>query len=548
MLVVAAIFSVVWTGTGEARSLKLASWNLEHLADTDREGCRPRTHADYQLLKKYAEQLNADVVAVQEVENEQALARVFDPEKWSIEISGNPDRTPPAKCDKTERVLITQRTGFAIKKGLRYTRNPDVIALDIDSNSRLRYGVDITIDAGTPLRLLSIHLKSGCPAAPAGSKDEDCVMLFRQQKVLKDWVSERARDEIPFVIMGDFNRRLQNEEDFWTGLDDPTHPARDLSLPVKRDTESRCRKEFKQFIDYIVFNTESFAMAKPDSFRVLRFDGEESTFPSDHCPISIELEVRDLENLEPEKKHISTGLKWYRRSAEFPLIARFIYEQAMRRVDTLKQEMGDADNWVVSMDADETIFDNSQGQLENEYLGLGYVAERWKRWEERGAADEVPGAIQFMNHVLRSGGKIAVITNRENDFNEITRGNLVRLGLLDDRRKVCVLGRTELDTEKGNPAEWQQYGYQNDKDRRRRLVRDGNAVGCWASDRDGSVKASWSRPHQIPLWIGDNVLDLPLITQQGARSRGTGSLVFGRDYFLLPNPLYGSWTDNPPSP
>ncbi|UWU82994.1 hypothetical protein N2605_25920 [Bradyrhizobium yuanmingense] len=201
---------------------------------------------------------------------------------------------------------------------------------------------------------------------------------------------------------------------------------------------------------------------------------------------------------------------------------------------------------MVSLDADEAIFDNSLDQLENEYLGLGYVAERWAAWETRGAAKEVPGAIDFINHVLDSGGKIAVITNGDAALEEAARGNLVRLGMRDDRRRVCILGRRVLDTQTGNPDEWQRYGYKNDKDRRRRLISEGNAVGCWSKDLDGSARASWNRPHQFVLGIGDNVLDLPKTTQADARSNGTPTLVFGKDYFLIPNPLYGSWQGNAP--
>jgi hypothetical protein len=103
---------------------------MEHLADSDGEGCRPRNYADYQLLKQYAEILAADVVAVQEVEKEQALARVFDPTVWSLEISRRSDQVPAAPCrDDPDHKLITQRTGFAIRKELRYTRNPDVTAV-----------------------------------------------------------------------------------------------------------------------------------------------------------------------------------------------------------------------------------------------------------------------------------------------------------------------------------------------------------------------------------------------------------------------------------
>jgi hypothetical protein len=45
------------------RALKLASWNMEHLTDTDGEGCRPRKYADYQLLFKQYSESEAQPVA-----------------------------------------------------------------------------------------------------------------------------------------------------------------------------------------------------------------------------------------------------------------------------------------------------------------------------------------------------------------------------------------------------------------------------------------------------------------------------------------------------
>jgi len=542
ILIALALGSAV---TSEANALKLASWNMEHLADSDGEGCRPRQAADYLALRRHADRLAADVIAVQEVENEQALARVFDPEIWSFEVARNPDQEAPRPCAGTaDKTIITQRAGFVIKKHVKYSRNPDLTALDVGDANRHRYGVDITLEAGAPLRLLSVHLKSGCPAGAPGAGD-DCQALFEQQKILKKWIQARAKDAMPFALLGDFNRRLQAEEQFWSGIDAPGDPFMDLSLTVKRDTAARCQPSFNQFIDYIILNPGSLPLLKPDSFQELVYEAG-SPPASDHCPIAVELNVQDVGDLAPQKGQMSTGLKWYRRSAEFPLIARFIYDQAKRRVDAIRARGDDASDWVVSLDADETIFDNSLGQFENEYLGLGYVPERWASWEARGAAREVPGAIEFINHVLSSGGKIAVITNRDADLEEAARGNLVRLGMRDDRRRVCILGRRAIDTQAGNPDEWQRFGYRNDKDRRRRLIGEGHAVGCWSKYADGSARASWSRPHRFVLWIGDNVLDLPKMTQVGARANGTPDLVFGQDYFLIPNPLYGSWQGNAP--
>ena len=544
-LALAAVVAIAITaGSGEASALKLASWNMEHLADTDGEGCRPRNPPDYLALKRHADKLNADVIAVQEVENAEALARVFDPEQWSLEIARNPDQEDARSCaGMADKFIITQRTGFAIRKAVKYSRNPDLTGLDIGNGNRHRYGVDITLEAGVPLRMLSVHLKSGCPTGAPGGSDNDCQVLFEQQRVLKKWVDDRAKDAIPFVLLGDFNRRLQAEEQFWSGIDAPGDPLRDLSLSVRRDAVARCQAAFPQFIDFIIFNPASLALFKTESFQELVYD----TAPaSDHCPIAVELTVPDLGDVAPQKGAMTTGLKWFRRSAEFPLITRYIYEVAARRIDGIRLSASEGPNWVVSLDADETIFENSLGQLENEYLGLGYVAERWKAWEARGAAKEIPGAIDFVNYVLDSGGKIAIISNRDADLEEVARQNLIRLGMRDDRRKVCILGRRAIDTQAVNGEEWQRFGYKNDKDRRRRLLSEGNAASCWSRDTDGSLRASWSRPHKFVLWIGDNILDLPRTTQAEARVSGPPDLVFGKDYFLIPNPLYGSWQNNTP--
>src|SRR5688500_19042066 len=71
-------------GVARAEPLKLASWNIEHLRDTDLEGPNPRTSADYARLAAYVEKLDADIVALQEVEGAEAAARIFDPDEYSF--------------------------------------------------------------------------------------------------------------------------------------------------------------------------------------------------------------------------------------------------------------------------------------------------------------------------------------------------------------------------------------------------------------------------------------------------------------------------------
>src|SRR5829696_8340305 len=143
-------------------TLRLATWNLEHLAAANGEGCRPRTEADYATLRAHADRLGADVIAFQEVENAAAAARVFPADRWTVVMSHRPDRVRDSFCrgEAGPRIRM-QDVGFAIRKGLSFRRNRDLSELGL-GNPDLRWGVDITLRLPKPIRLLAVHLKSGC--------------------------------------------------------------------------------------------------------------------------------------------------------------------------------------------------------------------------------------------------------------------------------------------------------------------------------------------------------------------------------------------------
>lgn len=187
--------------------LRIVSWNLEHLAEADGSGCRPRTEADYAALRALVERMDADVIAFQEVESEAAAQRVFDPSRYTIAMEerlGSPAR--PECRGLGGHYLNRQAVGFAIRRGLEIERHPDLVDLQLGDGD-LRSGVDIEIGrvGGPRLRLLGVHLKSGC-ASGAGS--DACALLFRQIPVLEAWIDARARTGQAFAAIGDFNRRL----------------------------------------------------------------------------------------------------------------------------------------------------------------------------------------------------------------------------------------------------------------------------------------------------------------------------------------------------
>ena len=125
-----------------AQSLKIASWNIAWLETHE---YNKRTADDYVLLAKYAKQLDADIIALQEVESSEYARKVF----------GNDYDYYFSTKDWVQRV------GVAVRKSVGYKVNAiEYKALDV---GKVRYGMDVTLTKGSKkLRLLAVHLKSGC--------------------------------------------------------------------------------------------------------------------------------------------------------------------------------------------------------------------------------------------------------------------------------------------------------------------------------------------------------------------------------------------------
>lgn len=267
------------------RPLKLASWNLEFLAEQDGVGCQPREPADYAAMKRIAESLDADVIAFQEAESVAAAARVFDPARYTIVMEARPG-APSGTCggEHKDKEVIRQAVGFAIRKNLAFERHADVTSLML-GNAQLRSGVDITLrpPGRAPIRLLSVHLKSGCFA---GNEAKACPTLLQQVPALEAWIDAAATGPDRFAVLGDWNRRLALPGDsVWTEIDDGDPENADLRL-ADAGIPPACDPRYDSFIDHIVLDKR--AGAELTSFGETRYAAGEKHF-SDHCPISVTL-------------------------------------------------------------------------------------------------------------------------------------------------------------------------------------------------------------------------------------------------------------------
>lgn len=271
---------------GRRSPLKIASWNLEHLAAADGQGCRPRTEADYALLKRHVAALDADVIAFQEVQDRAAAERVFDPARYTVVMSMRPASGRGGACrGQPDLAIQHQAVGFAVRKGLRWRRHADVTALGL-GDPDLRWGVDLTIDHARPIRLLAVHLKSGCPSGRS-AEDPDCPILFAQASALGDWTDERARKDEAFMVLGDWNRRVSQPGDAFLAAVDDEEPAKARLTIAAGDRSATCDPRYTAFIDHIVAGADAAARIVPGSFEEYVYGGEADEAPSDHCPVSV---------------------------------------------------------------------------------------------------------------------------------------------------------------------------------------------------------------------------------------------------------------------
>jgi endonuclease/exonuclease/phosphatase family metal-dependent hydrolase len=306
------ILAAVSVGVTQAASppLKIATWNLEWFMtpetlraltpactprDAPRDGARrgvpcdvahdlTRSNEDIAAMRRYAQDLGADVIALQEVDGADA-ARLLFPD-YDFCFSGR---------------IAVQNNGFAIRRGLPFACGPDVIDLALADD--VRRGVELELYPGTTrsMRLLSVHLKSGCARDPIDSGKASCTELRRQIAPLEKWIDTQASGQKPFAVLGDFNRDLQNEpggSTLWADIDDANPDGSDLVNTADGQKFQNCMtsQTFSGFIDYIVLGREMARGLVPASFgrEIYRPHDAVRRKLSDHCPVFIRLSVDEI--------------------------------------------------------------------------------------------------------------------------------------------------------------------------------------------------------------------------------------------------------------
>jgi acid phosphatase len=238
-----------------------------------------------------------------------------------------------------------------------------------------------------------------------------------------------------------------------------------------------------------------------------------------------------LANGQPAARKSYEGLNavvWTQRSAEYRALTLQTYQAARSSLRLALQDPG----WsaaieqqppyrelppAIILDLDETTLDNSTFNAELTREGASYTDPRWQKWVVREEALGVPGAVQFLNFVQSEGVAVFYVTNRVCDASSASDHTVAVLRKLS----FPLLPSQLLCRANASQA--------SDKSERRKLV---------------------ASTHRILLLFGDDLNDFVTSPTSGdwkAQVEARFGIVqahadkWGIRWFMLPNPMYGSW-------
>lgn len=201
------------------------------------------------------------------------------------------------------------------------------------------------------------------------------------------------------------------------------------------------------------------------------------------------------------------ALNWFQQSGEYQALAWQAFNFATLAFDHSASLTGKPK--AVIVDLDETMIDNSAYSAWQVKANQPFSDKTWSAWTQARQATAIPGAVAFANYVNSHGGTMFYVSNRDGQDAAATADNLKRLGFTGVNDKTL------------------------------RLKTD-------SSNKQARFDAIRAEGYNVVLYIGDNLNDYGGATyHQGNAQRrafvNQNHRLFGTQFIILPNPLYGDW-------
>lgn len=228
------------------------------------------------------------------------------------------------------------------------------------------------------------------------------------------------------------------------------------------------------------------------------------------------------------------SLLWMQSSAEYKANALQAYNAAMRNIDAALadrrwtaagEQVGDFSSLppAVVMDIDETVLDNSRYMGKVVLENKAWSSATWDEWVALKEAAAVPGAVEFINAMNGKSVRVIFISNREcRSRDKPGSGCSQEADTIENLAKAGVHGVLPENV----LLMGEQDGWTSEKKSRREYI---------------------AERYRIVMLFGDDLGDfLPgvknnITPQERERLVREHKNNWGRMWFMLSNPTYGSW-------
>ncbi|MGQ7788232.1 5'-nucleotidase, lipoprotein e(P4) family [Nesterenkonia sp. K-15-9-6] len=202
------------------------------------------------------------------------------------------------------------------------------------------------------------------------------------------------------------------------------------------------------------------------------------------------------------------GLRWQQQSAEAKALQAQTYRLAEQRLEELVDE-ADGEDLALITDLDETAVDNSELLARDMAQCHDYTDwETWDHWEREGTARVIPGALEFFERADELGVTIVYLSDRTEENLDDTLAMLEELEFPQvEEDQVLLLGPPKQERRESVEAEYEL------------IMQLGDTLHDF---HEGYAGADLEEQHD-------------LIEEHADR--------WGDDWFVLPNPTYGSWQE-----
>lgn len=207
----------------------------------------------------------------------------------------------------------------------------------------------------------------------------------------------------------------------------------------------------------------------------------------------------------------TTALKYQQQSSEIQALQLQSYDLATLRLKEMMSQNPDAKNLAIVTDLDETVIDNSALLARDTKACHDYEKwDTWINWEKQGQPELIAGSLDFFNFAHEHGIKIFYVSDRTQANKAATIKSLKQLNLPNINEESVLL----LDSSK--------------QERREHIEKN----------------------YKIVMLLGDSLPDFStdFSSKQTQQERDAAvqrnKIHFGKDWIVLPNATYGSWSKN----